>query len=147
MDNPAEAGSRQPREVHFFFRTDRAIGYEYRRGRAGPGQFLNLFDELQRANIFDMTVNDDSVEILLLHYRQGLAAGADADDVQVRSGHGPEHAVPFHLIGAHQEQLLPSLMNGLLDRLEGLNQGFVRDGFFEIGHGAQRESKPSVLVT
>src|ERR1051325_4125718 len=93
MDNPDEAVSRQPREVHFFFRTDRAIGYEYRRGRAGPGQFLNLFDELQRANIFDMTVNDDSVEILLLHYRQGLAAGADADDseaaVSRRNRHSP----------------------------------------------------------
>ena len=61
----------------------RAADHDGRRLRADLG--LDLFHQLHRRNIGQAKIEHDAVQILLLHHRQGFAAGSHRENLHIAS--------------------------------------------------------------
>ena len=61
-------------------------------------------------------------------------------------GHQIDDALPLDCSGQTTSKFLHAFLRGLLDGGEGFDQRIFGDGFFEIGHGAERESAAAIFI-
>src|SRR5581483_8247161 len=112
----------------------------------GAGVVLYLLYQRHGHDAIDIEMNDNAVQVLLLQNGQSLAGGGDADGIDIRGANGGDHAGSFGVIGAHQQHLFNTLLHRVLDSGKGFGQQIIGDGFFQVGHRAEREATTPVLV-